>query len=106
MPLNALDALGVILLSRGSKKVSKKGEVKLTLRVLFGAVLAPWGHLGSILELPDLKNNGFAGDSFLDHFFVSNPGTLKCAQERSRCSLSTIFAFSASLEKCEKWSQK
>ena len=64
------------------------------------------GHLGSISELPDLKNDGFAGDSFLDHFFVSNPGTLKCAQEHSRCSLSSIFTFSVSLEKGEKWTRK
>ena len=35
------------LLSRGSKKVSKKGAFTLTLRPLFGAVLAPWATLGA-----------------------------------------------------------
>jgi hypothetical protein len=66
MPLNALDALGVTLFSRGSKKVFQKGAFTLTLRVLFGTVLAPWGHLGSILELPDLKNDGFAKTTRLE----------------------------------------
>ena len=71
MPLAALDALGETSLHMVLKKNSKKGAVALTFRVLFGAVLSPWEHLGDIWEVPDLKKDDFLGDSFLDNFFAS-----------------------------------
>ena len=71
MALYALDALGVTLLSRGSKKVSKKREVPLTFGSLFEPFLGPWGHLESIWEVRDLKKDDSGSDSFLDHIFAS-----------------------------------
>ena len=71
MPLAALDALRETSLNMVLTKVSKKGASPLTFRVLFGAVLSPWEHLGDMWEVPDLKNSDFLGDSFLDHFFAS-----------------------------------
>ena len=76
MPLAALGALRETSLNMVLKKVSKNGAVKLTLRVLFGAVLSPWEHLGDIWEVPDLKKDDFLGDSFLDHFFASTRAPL------------------------------
>ena len=58
------------------KKVSKNGAFPVTFRVLFGAVLSPWEHLGDIWEVPDLKKYDFLGDSFLDHFFASTRAPL------------------------------
>ena len=75
-PLAALEALRETSLHMVLKKVSKKREVPLTFRVLFGAVLAPWVHLGDIWEVPDLKKDVFLGDSFLDHFFASTRAPL------------------------------
>ena len=71
MPLVALEALRETSLNMVLKKVSKKGAMVLTFRVLFGAVLSPWEHLGDIWKVPDLKKDDFLGDSFLDHFFAS-----------------------------------
>ena len=71
MPLAALDALRETSLNMVLPKISKKRAVPLTFRVLFGAVLSPWEHLGDIWEVPDLKKKDFLGDSFLDHFFAS-----------------------------------
>ena len=70
-PLAALEALRETSLHMVLKKVSKNGAVPLTFRVLFGAVLSPWEHLGDIWEVPALKKYDFLGDLFLDHFFVS-----------------------------------
>ena len=71
MPLAALDALRETSLNMVLTKISKKREVPLTFRALFGAVLSPWEHLGDIWEVPDLEKDYFLGDSFLDHFFAS-----------------------------------
>ena len=64
------------LFEHGSENVSKKEAVPLTFRVLFGAVLSPWEHLGDIWEVPDLKKDNFLGDSFLDHFLATTRAPL------------------------------
>ena len=91
---------------QGLEKGLRKGSVGLNFEgpfwSSFGTLGTPWEHFGA----PRPQKDGFAGDSFLGHIFVSNPGTLKCAQERSRCSLSSIFAVSVSLEKGQKWGQQ
>jgi hypothetical protein len=60
------------LLSRGSKKISKKGAVPLTFGSLFGPFLGPWGHLASIWEVQDLKKDDLGATRFRVTFLHRN----------------------------------
>ena len=63
---------------------SKKGPVKLTLGSHFGPFLDPWGHLGSLMELSDLKKCHLGRVFFSDLILDSVLDPPKCAQEASR----------------------
>ena len=88
------------------KVTSKKGPLWLTLGSHFGPFLEPWRHLGSLMELPDLKKCHLWRVFFPDLILDSVLDPPKCAQERSRFSLSSIFTFSACLKMAQKWTPK
>ena len=85
---------------------SKTGQVKLTLGSYFGPFLGPWGDLGSLMELSDLKKCHLGRVFFSDLILDSVLDPPKCAQEASRYSLSSIFTFSACLKMDQKWNPK
>ena len=72
----------------------------------FGTFLGPWGHLGSLMELSDLKKCHLGRVFFSDLILDSVLDPPKCAQEASRYSLSSIFTFSACLKIGQKWTPK
>ena len=85
---------------------SKKGPVVVTLGSHFGPFFDPWGHLGSIMGLSELKKCHLGRVFFSDLILYSVLDPPKCAQEASRCSLSSIFTISACLKMSQKWSPK
>ena len=102
VPGGALEASWKVV----QQATSKKGPVKLTLGSHFGPFLDPWGHLGSLMELSDLKKCHLGRVFFSDLILDSVLDPPKCAQEASRCSLSSIFTFSACLKMGQKWTPK
>ena len=82
---------------------SKKRPAWLSLGSHFGPFLDPWGHLGSLMELSDLKKCHLGRAFFSDLTLDSVLDPPKCAQEASRCSLSSIFTISACLKIGQKW---
>ena len=73
---------------------------------LLESVLSPFWVLESIQGSPDLKKKYLIRWLVSGSLFCINPGTPKCARERSRYSLSSIFTGPVTLKKVETWSLK
>ena len=85
---------------------SKTGQVPVTLGPHFGFFLDPWGHLGSLMGLSELKKCHLGRVFFSDLISDSVLDPPKCTQGASRCSLSSIFTISACLKMAQKWTPK
>ena len=90
----------------GSASDLQKGTVGINFGVPFWTLFEPLGHLGSLMELSDLKKCHLGRVFFSDLILDSVLEPPKCAQEASRYSLSSIFTFSACLKMGQKWTPK